>query len=90
MIVRVIDNSQQLRRIDLAVATARDAPYFGVIANMRKSRFADMLRARRAKRTGAWAVIAQDGLAVQCADLLAVFQPWTNFRHYSSAAGQSP
>lgn len=90
MIMSIVNDSQQLRRIDLAVSAAGDAPYFGVKANMRKSRFADMLRARRAKRTGAWAVIAQDGLAVQCADLLAVFQPWTNFRHYSSAAGQSP
>ncbi len=90
MVMCIVNDSQQLRRIDFAVATARDAPYLGVIANMRKSRFADMLRARRAKRTGAWAVIAQDGLAVQCADLLPIFQPWTNFRHYSSAAGQSP
>ncbi len=90
MIMRIVNDSQQLRRIDFAVATAGDAPYLGVVADMGESRLIDMLRARRAKRTGAWAVIAQDGLAVQCADLLAVFKPWTNFRHYSSAAGQSP
>ena len=73
MVMRVIDDSQQLRRIDFAVATAWDAPYLGVVANMRKSRLIDMLRAGRAEWTGAWAVIADDRLAVHCADFLAIF-----------------
>lgn len=81
MIVRVIDNSQQLRRIDFAVATAGDAPNLGVVADMGESRLIDMLRAGRAEWTGAWAFVAQDGLSVHRADLLAVFKPWADFRH---------
>ena len=45
MVMRVIDDSQQLRRIDFAVATAGDAPYLGVVADVGESRLIDMLRA---------------------------------------------
>ena len=90
MIVRIVNDSQQLRRIDFAIATAGDAPNLRIVADMGESRLVYMLRARRAERTGTRAVIAQNGLAVHRADLLAIFQPWTNFCHYSSAAGQSP
>lgn len=43
MIMRIVNDSQQLRRIDFAVATAGDAPYLGVVADMRKSRLINML-----------------------------------------------
>ena len=45
MIMSIVNDSQQLRRIDLAVATAGDAPYLGVVADMGESRLIDMLRA---------------------------------------------
>jgi len=45
MVMRVIDDSQHLRRIDFAVATAWDAPDFRVVADMGESRLIDMLRA---------------------------------------------
>lgn len=73
MVMRVIDDSQQLRRIDFAVAAAGDAPDFRVVTDMRESRLIDMLRAGRAEWTGAWAAVADDRLAVHCADFLAVF-----------------
>ena len=73
MVMRVIDDSQQLRRIDCAVPTAWDAPDFRVVADMGESRLIDVLRARRAEWTGAWAAVADDRLAVHCANLLAIF-----------------
>lgn len=73
MIMRVVNDSQQLRRIDFAVATAWDAPYLGVVADMGESRLIDMLRAGRAEWAGAWAAVADDRLAVHCADLLSIF-----------------
>ena len=73
MVMRVIDDSQQLRRIDFTVATAGDAPYLRVVADMGESRLIDMFRAGRAEWTGAWAAVADDRLAVHCADLLAIF-----------------
>lgn len=45
MIMRIVNDSQQLRRIDFAVATAGDSPNLRIVANMRKSRLANMLRA---------------------------------------------
>ena len=90
MIMGEIDDSKQLWRIDFAVAATWDAPYFGVVANMGESRLIYMLRAGRTEWARTRTMIAQDGLAVHCADLLPIFQPWTNFCHYSSAAGQSP
>ena len=73
MIMSIVNDSQQLRRIDFAVATAGDAPYLGVVADMGESRLINMLRAGRAEWTGAWAAVADDRLAVHCADLLAIF-----------------
>ena len=45
MVMRVIDDSQQLRRIDFTVATAGDAPNLRIVADMGESRLIDMLRA---------------------------------------------
>ena len=45
MIMRIVNDSQQLRRIDFAVATAWDAPDFRIVADMGESRLANMLRA---------------------------------------------
>ena len=45
MIMSIVNDSQQLRRIDFAVATAGDAPNLRIVADMGESRLIDMLRA---------------------------------------------
>ena len=45
VIMRIIDDAQQLRRIDFAVATAGDAPNLRIVADMGESRLVYMFRA---------------------------------------------